>query len=365
MADLSLKYRPKKFKNLIQPGVVTALKNAIVNDRLSHCYMFSGPRGCGKTSSARLLAMAVCCPNRGDDGEPCGKCETCQSIVNGNFPDVLEINAAQQRGIDDMWSLVATTLNHPPMIAPRKVYILDECHMLTPQAQNSLLKALEEPPSYALFILCTTEQRKVLPTIVDRSHQYQFGLVPISAVKNRLEKVCAAEGIGIDEAALNEISRASGGSMRLAYKLLEKVWVADSITMEEVRLILGRTASSAAIDLLDLISRRKRAGALKMVDELAAEGKDVLELFREMLSAMSDMLRIRLRGPESITWRSDEEVQKLTIVDGHFQGAQLEGLYRSLRSAVLDLSNTAMPKDITAMMSVMAAITAHEEGEPK
>lgn len=366
MTDLSLKHRPRKFSRLLQPTIARSLRNAVIGDRVSHCYMFSGPKGCGKTSAARILAMAVNCQDRADDGEPCGKCETCISVMSGSCPDVMEINAAQQRGIDDMWALVASTLNHPPMTSPRKVYILDECHMLTPQAQNSLLKALEEPPEYANFVLCTTEPRKVLPTIVDRSQHFQFGFVPTSVIRDRLSKVCEKEGIGIEPEALTEIARSSNGSMRMGYKLVEKVRSdAGDVSLADVRDILGRTASSAAIDLIDLICGHKRGSAMRLVDDLNSEGKDPLELFRECLSVMSDIIRIRLSGTKSITSRGDDEVKRMTMIDDHMNGVQMEGLYDVFRRAIIDLSGTAIPRDIVAMMTVASAIRSHEEGEER
>ena len=364
MEDLSLKHRPRKFSKLLQPAIARTLRNAVSGNRVSHCYMFSGPKGCGKTSAARILAMALDCSNRSSmGGEPCGECESCISIMNGSSPDVMEINAAQQRGIDDMWSLVASTLNHPPMVSPRKIYILDECHMLTPQAQNSLLKALEEPPEYANFVLCTTEPRKVIPTITDRSQHFQFGFVPTNVIFQRLMEVCEEEGIQIDEAALREISRSANGSMRSGYKIVEKVRSDEKVTLDAVRDILGRTASSAAIDLLDLISTHKRGSAMRMVDDLNLEGKDLLDLFRECLSAMSDIIRIKLDGVKSLTSRCDDEVKRMTIIDDHLNGMQMEGLYDVFRKAIIDLSSTAIPRDIVAMMAVVSAIRLHEDGE--
>lgn len=363
MTDLSLKHRPREFSTLLQPGIAKSLRNAVAGGRVSHCYMFSGPKGCGKTSAARIMAMAVSCLDITEAGEPCGKCDSCTSIIGGNSPDTIEINAAQQRGIDDMWTLVATTLNHPPMVSPRKVYILDECHMLTPQAQNSLLKALEEPPDYAIFILCTTEPRKVLPTIADRSQHFQFGFVPTETIQKKLSAVCEMEGIEIEREALREIARSSGGSMRMGYKLVEKVRSDEKVSLEDVRDILGRTSSSASIDLLDLICSHMRGSAMRMVDDLNSEGKDLLELFREGLSSMSDIIRIRLSGANSITSRSDEEVKKMTIINDNFNGKQMEGVYDVFRQAIIDLSSTAIPKDIVAMMAVVSAIRLHEEGE--
>lgn len=365
MEDLSLKHRPRSFSRLLQPIIAKALRNAVVGDRVSHCYMFSGPKGCGKTSSARILAMALDCPDREKDGEPCGKCESCTSIMEGSCPDVMEINAAQQRGIDDMWNLIASTINHPPMVSPRKVYILDECHMLTPQAQNSLLKSLEEPPEYVNFILCTTEPRKVLPTIADRSQHFQFGFVSTDVIFERLSEVCDAEGIKIESDALKEISRSSNGSMRMGYKLIDKVRSSDTVTLEEVREILGKTASAAAIEILDMISSHKRGSALRMIDDLNSGGKDLLELFRECLSAMSDIIRVRLSGSESITSRSDDEIKRMTIIDDRLNGKQMEGMYDVFRQAIIDLSSTAIPKDIVAMMAVVSAIRLHEEGGAK
>jgi len=215
------KWRPQSFDEIIgQKYVVQTLKNAVSKNRLSHAYMFCGPRGTGKTSTARILAKALNCVD-GPTSEPCNKCANCISISNGNSVDVIEIDAASNRGINEIREL-REKAKYLPNILRKKVYIIDEVHMLTPEAFNALLKILEEPPEHVLFIMATTEPRKVIPTIMSRCQRFDFYPIPVDMIKKRLAEISESEDISISDSVLDIISKYADGSHELTNILIEK-----------------------------------------------------------------------------------------------------------------------------------------------
>ena len=302
MTDLSLKYRPRHFRDLSQPGVVKAITNAIAEDRLSQFYLFEGPRGCGKTSLARLIAMRCVCEDP-KGVEPCGECKQCLDIAEGRFfSDVIEVNAARHTGKDEIAELVQATIHTMPMCSARKVYILDECHKLSDSAQSSLLKVLEEPPPYVTFIFCTTDLRKVLDAIVDRSLHFRFRPIPADVIVARLAHICHEEGFKVEAGTLDSLAREARGSLRQAIKLLQTIADGGAITNEGVESVLGQSVVSAALDVLEAVWARDRRLCIELVDGMAREGRDLSTLLWEMCSCLMDTLRLKvIKGDR---WRS-------------------------------------------------------------
>ncbi|MDD4860112.1 MAG: DNA polymerase III subunit gamma/tau, partial [Dehalococcoidales bacterium] len=217
------KWRPQTLAEVVgQQAVTQTLLNALAGERVSHAYLFCGPRGTGKTSTGRILAKAINCITNEGKGEPCNTCLLCQSITEGRAMDVIEVDAASNRGIDEIRDL-REKVNYAPSQARHKVYIIDEVHMLTKEASNALLKTLEEPPPHVIFILATTEAHKVLPTILSRCQRFDFRRISQTDVVNKLAQVCQTEGIKIEPQSLNLIARTSTGSLRDAENLLQQL----------------------------------------------------------------------------------------------------------------------------------------------
>ncbi|MCA9026277.1 MAG: DNA polymerase III subunit gamma/tau, partial [Planctomycetaceae bacterium] len=219
---LARRFRPQTFDEVVgQERIGQALRNAIASDRVAHAYLFTGARGVGKTSTARIFAKALNCPHV-KDAVPCNECEVCRSIAAGSDVDVLEIDGASNRGIDDIRSLRAN-VNVKSMRSPYKVYIIDEVHMLTKEAFNALLKTLEEPPPRVKFIFCTTEPNKVPDTILSRCQRFDFGTIASDSIKGRLASIAAAEGVEVADEALDLIARRAAGSMRDSQSLFDQL----------------------------------------------------------------------------------------------------------------------------------------------
>lgn len=296
------RWRPRGFNSFVgQAHVVTTLSNAIVNDRIAHAYLFTGPRGTGKTSTAKILAKALNCENL-KGAEPCDQCSACQRINEGTFLDVLEIDGASNRGIDEIREL-REKIKFAPAEGKYKIYIIDEVHMLTMEAFNALLKTLEEPPKFVVFILATTEAHKLPLTILSRCQRFDFKRFTIEEIRSRLETVLAAEKIQAEDAALKLIAQHAEGGMRDALSLLEQCLAHSegaNIKEADVRDLLGLIGREEIEKLAMAISENQTQQALQVLDEVCLDGKDLFQFGQSMVeyfrSRLLDLLTSKQPG---------------------------------------------------------------------
>jgi DNA polymerase-3 subunit gamma/tau len=285
------RYRPQDFSQLIgQDQVSQALANAITTNRVGHAYLFTGARGVGKTSTARIFAKALNCVN-GPTTTPCGVCDICAGIASGSDVDVIEIDGASNRGIDEIRQL-RSNVNVRPSRARFKIYIIDEVHMLTTPAFNALLKTLEEPPEHVKFIFCTTEADRIPITVLSRCQRFDFAPIEMRSIVERLQHICQTEGVQAEPEALQIIARRAAGSMRDSQSLLEQLlsFGGDKITVADVHSLLGTAHSARLAALADCIARRDAAVALKEVETAISEGVDVGALAEQLLGYFRDCL---------------------------------------------------------------------------
>jgi DNA polymerase-3 subunit gamma/tau len=302
MAYLALyrAWRPQRFEEVVgQEKTVTALRNAIKEGRLTHAYLFSGPRGTGKTSIAKIIAKAVNCENI-EEGEPCNACSSCTDINNGNFMDVIEIDAASNRGIDEIRDL-REKVRVLPAQGKKKVYIIDEVHMLTTEAFNALLKTLEEPPDSVIFILATTEPQKIPDTIRSRCQSYTFRRLTGPEILERLQQVAASDGIDLDKEAGQLIARRANGGLRDALSTLDQIYSykGKTIKKEDVLDVLGLVDEFFLAHLLEKVMEQDTAGIIEMLSAALGEGKEAQQLARESALYLRDLLLYMVMGEET------------------------------------------------------------------
>ncbi|HKH58920.1 MAG TPA: DNA polymerase III subunit gamma/tau [Rubrobacter sp.] len=285
------RWRPRRFGGIVgQEPVVRTLRRAIETDRVSHAYLFSGPRGTGKTSTAKVLAMGLNC-EKGPTPEPDGTCESCRAIVGNSSMDVLEMDAASNRGVDEIRDL-RDKVNLAPAVGRMKIYIIDEVHMLTAEAFNALLKMLEEPPEHVVFVLATTEKHKVLPTIISRCQSFDFRRPSIETLVGKLEEISEAEDIEVEPEALTVIAREGRGSFRDAEGLLDQLssFAEGRITASMVRELLGSVGPESLIETTYALHERRAADALRIVDRLSGGGKDLGQFVGELLAHLRNLM---------------------------------------------------------------------------
>ena len=298
------KYRPLDFNQMIgQDALVMSLKNQIKNNEVSHAYLFSGTRGTGKTSAAKIFARAVNCEHP-IDGNPCNKCKSCLSNLNNTSVDVVEMDAASNNGVDDIRDLKDKVI-YPPTFLKYKVYIIDEVHMLSKGAFNALLKILEEPPSHLIFILATTEKEKIPATILSRTQKFEFSRVSLENIIKRLKYISQMEGKTLDDEVYFLIAKTSDGSMRDALSVLDQLLSFDSdhISIEKAMDVLGISSSESLFELTSAYLNKDAARAISVIDDIAIQGKDFLSLNNQLLKHMRDLMLVRtLKNPENLVY---------------------------------------------------------------
>jgi len=312
------KYRPHTFAEIVgQEHIVKTLANAIANDMISHAYLFSGPRGTGKTTLARIFAKAINCQNRKKgEYEPCNQCSSCIEISEGRSIDLIEIDAASHRGIDEVREL-RDGIKFSPTKSKYKVYIIDEAHQITRDAANALLKTLEEPPPFAIFILATTEVHKMIPTILSRCQRFDFRKLKVSEILKKLKIICENEKIKIQKEALELIAQSAEGSLRDAESLLDQVFTLfgeREIKVEDIKEILGIVETKIVQDFTNFLIEKKVKEAIEFLQDLTEKGIDLKEFAKAELKYLRQILVFRImgeRGNPYLVGLTSEEIQKL------------------------------------------------------
>ncbi len=308
-------YRPSSFEEVVgQQHIVTTLKNAVKQNKIAHAYLFCGPRGTGKTSIAKLLAKAVNCSDH--EHAPCNQCESCLAIQEGNHPDIVEIDAASNNGVDEIRDLIEK-VKYSPLQGRYKVYIIDEVHMLSTGAFNALLKTLEEPPSHVIFILATTEPQKVLPTIISRCQRYDFSKVSQSEMIGRIRKILEQEKISCDDEALRLIAQLADGGMRDALSIVDQciAYAQDNITAADVNEIYGMTTISEKIELLMWIFHRQAQPLLDKIRILSEKGIDIKRLTSDLIEVLKECVILAYTQDSTLLNQLTED-EALRLLEG-------------------------------------------------
>ena len=349
------KWRPQKLADVVgQESVTQTLQRAVATDRISHAYLLCGPRGTGKTSTARILAKAVNCKSP-IDGEPDNECHACVSISEGRALDLIEIDAASNRGIDDIRSL-SDKINFAPNEFRYKVYIIDEVHMLTEQAFNALLKTLEEPPDHAIFILATTEAHKVPLTIISRCQRYDFRRIPLSAMSQKLAELCGAEGVEATEEALEILARSATGSLRDAENLLEQAVVSygSPLQGDQIRDMLGLGGDAEALKLARHVVAKTVGERLSTITQVSNSGADLRQLQRSVTEFLRSVMLIKSGSTDELGY--SEEVT--TQLRAAASGSELSHLLRAIKAfSSADMrhdSSSPLPLELALVESSLA-----------
>ncbi|MBS1112176.1 MAG: polymerase tau subunit [Nitrospirae bacterium] len=368
---LARKWRPQNFDDLIgQETVVKTLKNALANGKIVHAYLFSGPRGVGKTSAARILAKALNCLE-GPSSEPCGKCRHCQAITEGSSVDVFEIDGASNTGVDDVREL-RESVKYAPSSGRYKIYIIDEVHMLSTQAFNALLKTLEEPPAHVIFIFATTEPKKIPPTIQSRCQHHSFRRISKERIKEQLLKIVKSENINIEEAALEMIARAADGSIRDALTLLDQASsFSDDITAKDLQTLLGLPEVEIMSNLAETILVGDISSTLSTIKELTDRGSDLRSISKELVEHFRNLAIVKIApDAEDILDYSKDDIQRfkrqvseVSIEELTLLLTELLKLEGEVRSAVnprytleLGLLRTSFIKGMTSLDEILKMI---------
>jgi DNA polymerase-3 subunit gamma/tau len=374
------RYRPQTFDELIgQQHVARALRNAIETNRVGHAYLFTGARGVGKTSAARILSKALNCSS-GPTATPCGECDVCRSVASGGDVDVLEIDGASNRGIDEIRQL-RSNVNVRPSRARFKVYIIDEVHMLTKEAFNALLKTLEEPPEHVKFIFCTTDPEKIPITVLSRCQRFDFAPVELNAIVDRLQEIVTAEGATADPDALEMLARRAAGSMRDSQSLLEQLlsFAGEKITSADIHRLFGTAESGRVATLVANLRSRDAAGALAEVDAAVREGVDIGQLAEQVVGHLRDMMAaavgcdggLLLHNPpaqvealrqQAQDWGLQTMLASLQIMDEVVAGMRQSMHRRTLvEMAVVRIANL---DDLQQLSDVIAQLGSEGNSEP-
>jgi DNA polymerase-3 subunit gamma/tau len=345
---LARKWRPQRFDDVIgQRGVTQTLRNAIATARIAQSFVFSGPRGVGKTTTARILARGLNC-EQGPTADPCGACDACVEIAEGRDMDVLEIDAATHTQVDKVRDIIIAGLGMAPVRNRYKIFIIDEVHRLSPQSFDALLKSIEEPPPHVVFMMATTEIEKVPATIQSRSQVFELKTIALPQIAEQLRKIVTAEGIAIDEAALMLVARAGDGSMRDAQSALDQVlaFSSERITAEDVSTVLGLVRRDVLFDMADAVANEDGAAAFRLAGTAVEAGYDLRLVVRELARLTRDLLvvsvdRNRLDDPEIA---AEGERERLLSLAGRFSHEDLMRAFDVLTKTEFDIRASMYPR---------------------
>jgi len=359
------KWRSQTFEEVVgQEHVTRTLQNAIKAGRVAHAYLFAGPRGTGKTTTARILAKAVNCLSDSDN-RPCNQCPICKAINEGRCLDLIEIDAASNRGIDEIRDL-REKVAFRPNEARYKVYVIDEAHMLTNEAFNALLKTLEEPPPHVIFVLATTEPHKLPPTILSRCQRFDFHRISLPDIMARLRYIAEQEGLKVEPKALEFISRQAAGSLRDAISLLDQLtaYGDEGITLERVQALLGTPSMQAVEELVDhLVDRNVQAG-LELINRVADQGADLRQFGREVVGYLRGLLFVKA-GSAHLLNATAETVAGMKARATHFSTHALLRMIRLFNRAQLDVKGEHDPQLPLELAFVEAAISEEKPPAPR
>lgn len=327
------KYRPQKFGEVVgQEHVVTTLTNSIKGNNISHAYLFSGPRGSGKTTIARLFAKAINCEKPTDGFEPCNKCSSCLEIMAGNSMDLVEIDAASHTGVDDIRQLIEG-VKFSPVKSKYKIFIIDECHQLSKSAANALLKTLEEPPAHAIFLLATTESHKIIPTILSRCQKFDFKRLQISEILQKLESISKKEGVKFDDSVLSLIALNSRGSFRDAESLLDQCMsfagANGVIKTSDIKDLLGIVEVGQIAQFLDFLVGKDAKGSITFLNSLSENGVDLQEFTKTLVFYLRQALLLKI-DPQFLNLQnsgmSAVELEKMKSQTANLQQKDLQNI---------------------------------------
>ena len=354
-------FRPERFEELIgQDHIVRILQSQLASGSTSHAYLFCGTRGTGKTTTARILAKALNCSSEGE--RPCCECDSCRAIRDGSFIDVVEIDAASNNGVENIRSL-RDNVNYPPVVGKYKVFIIDEVHMLSTGAFNALLKTLEEPPSYVVFILATTEPQKIPATILSRCVRLDFRRVSEQMLVDNMKRICAARGVEAEESALGLIAVSADGSVRDSLSILEQcIFPGEVLRREDVAQILGTAGEEPLIRLTEAVRTGNASEALLLLDRMIASGVDVRLLMKQWLEHFRNLLLVKyVKDPGSMLSMSMENVQRVSSQAADVSTAFMDRAIRELTDTIVGTRWSSRPRVMLEICTVK--LCASQESE--
>lgn len=374
MESLYRKYRPLTFDSVVgQQHIVSTLEHAITEGRLSHAYLFCGPRGTGKTTMARILAKALLCRNaeaaRAEGASGCmpdGTCEECELIAEGNHPDVYELDAASRTGVDNVREEIINSVNFAPVRGKYKIYIIDEVHMLTTAAFNALLKTLEEPPAHVIFVLCTTDPQKILETILSRCQRFDFHRIGNEDIEHRLSYVCEQEGFDYDDEALAIVARHAKGGMRDALSTLEQLSVFGNgaVHADDARSLLGEVSDQILGEFARAIAERDIAGLYGLIRAQVEEGNDLLELTRDLVAHVRDVYVACVAGARAELFEGGSEQAEALAAEaaafGEHSADRLARVLTVLDDAALEMRGAS---DVRLVLEIACTRLARPEAD--
>lgn len=354
---IARKYRPQSFQDLVgQDHISQTLINALKAGRFPHALLFSGTRGVGKTSSARVLAKTLLCSNA-KDFKPCNQCTACQDIANGSHMDVIEIDGASNNGVDSIREL-RETVGYMPSSGKYKVYIIDEVHMLSTSAFNALLKTLEEPPAHVIFIMATTEPQKIPITILSRCQRFDFRRISTRLIQSHLEKICKNENVKYDQEALWTLARLADGSMRDSLSLLDQVinFTNAEVTLEKVTDVLGITDRNLLASTLKSLIERDLASIVQTIEKIFSSGYDPIVFTQNLLEEIRHLLFVKVADrPTELLDLSDGEIQSLKLLSGNVSQEDVHMLFDMCLKGAQDLMRAQSPRIVLEMLLMRMA----------